>query len=531
MQIENALAADAKAEVLVRNWTEKDIPGIIACHAAAYPDYPPEEQFGKRLHEMQLTAFPEGQFLAECEGVVVGYATSIIVQLDDLGEDHWYTYTEITGCYTFSTHEPSGDTLYGADIAVHPGYRGRRIATLLYEKRKDLLRRYNLRRMVAYGRIPGYMNHAGKLTAEQYVEKVKEGKLKDSALVAHLRAGYQVKRVLFDFMPDESSMNYSTYLEMPHPDFDPAKRMIAAAPLRRPVRSIRVCAAQWEMKRIKTWEEFESMVKFFVDAADCYHSHFLVLPELFTAQLFCLMPRDMEPRKAIRELAAMGDRYVSLLSEQAQLHGMHIVGGSMPVETEDGLKNVAYLFGPHGQIGTQDKLHISPTDANEWGMVPGDELKVFETSMARVAIQLSYDIEFPEASRLLTLGGAEVIFVPYSTDEKKAYMRVRACAQARAVENYIYVVMAGNVGNLPTYDNYLINYGQAVTFTPSDFAFPVNGIAGEADPNAEAVMICDLDLNTLAMQRDVGTVRPLTARRPDVYSLKAKRPVRNIRFS
>ncbi|MDQ8184367.1 bifunctional GNAT family N-acetyltransferase/carbon-nitrogen hydrolase family protein [Pelagicoccus sp. SDUM812002] len=521
-----------KDSIVVRNWTLEDIPGVMACHEAAYPDYSPEEVFDERLHELQMTAFPEGQFLAEADGKVVGYATSLIVQLDDLGEKHVYTYSEITGGYTFSTHEPSGDTLYGADIAVRPDYRGRRIAALLYEKRKGLLGSYNLRRMVAYGRIPQYSEFAGRMTPEEFVAKVTAGELKDYALLAHLRAGYEVKRVLFDFMADESSMNYSTYLEMPNPSFDPARRMIAAAPLRRPVRSIRVCAAQWEMRRIHTWEEFESTVKFFVFTASSYHSHFLVMPELFTAQLFCLMPQDLSTRKAIRELAKMKDRYVDLMRFLAKDNGLYIVGGSIPVESEDGkLKNVGFLFGPDGQVDFQEKLHVTPTDAYEWGMSPGDCLKIFDTSMARVAIQLSYDVEFPEASRLLALAGAEVIFVPYSTDEKKAYNRVRFCAQARATENYVYVVMAGNVGNLPTYENYLINYGQAAVFTPSDFAFPVDAIAGEADPNAETVVICDLDLNTLAMQRDVGTVRPLGARRGDLYRLKAQKPIKRVRFS
>jgi hypothetical protein len=67
---------------------------------------------------MQYAAFPEGQYLAEADGQVVGYATSLIVQLDD--DAHWYTYEEITGGGTFSTHDPSGDTLYGADIGVRP---------------------------------------------------------------------------------------------------------------------------------------------------------------------------------------------------------------------------------------------------------------------------------------------------------------------------------------------------------------------------------------------------------------------------
>ena len=97
--------------------------------------------------------FPEGQFLAEANGDVIGYATSLIVQLDD--DAHWYTYEEITGGGTFSTHDPSGDTLYGADIGVRPQWRRHGVSKMLYEKRVGLMKRYNLRRMVAYGRLAG----------------------------------------------------------------------------------------------------------------------------------------------------------------------------------------------------------------------------------------------------------------------------------------------------------------------------------------------------------------------------------------
>jgi GNAT superfamily N-acetyltransferase len=164
-----------RSKIRIHTWQAKDIPAIIACHRAAYPDYDENMYYTERFYEMQLAAFPEGQVLAEADGKVIGYATALIVQLDD--STHWYTYEEITGGGTFSTHDPSGDTLYGADVAVHPDYRGRGVAGLLYEQRKRLMKRYNLRRMEAYGRIPGYHAVAGKMTAEEYVQKVMPGEL------------------------------------------------------------------------------------------------------------------------------------------------------------------------------------------------------------------------------------------------------------------------------------------------------------------------------------------------------------------
>ena len=137
--------------------------------------------------------------------------------------------------------------------------------------------------MVAYGRIPGYKAHAGKMTADEYIKAVEQGELKDSSLVAYLKAGYTVKRVLLDFVGDRSSLDYCTLLEMPNPDFEPEKRKIAAPALRRPFQKVRVCAAQYLMRSISSWDDFVKTVKIFVYTADEYHCHFLLLPEYFTA--------------------------------------------------------------------------------------------------------------------------------------------------------------------------------------------------------------------------------------------------------
>ncbi|GMV92764.1 MAG: carbon-nitrogen hydrolase [Candidatus Hydrogenedentota bacterium] len=516
-----------RPKITTRPWKEEDIPALVECQYAAYSDFPHYRLCNERLFHLQHTAFPEGQFLAEVDGQIAGYCASLIVMLDDSAP--WHSYNEITGSGTFNTHDPGGDTLYGAEIAVRPEYRGMGVAGALYKERIKLMKRFNLRRMVAGGRIPGYWEYAGKMTAEEYVDKVIAGELKDQALNAHIKAGYSVKGIHYDYLSDEASLNYATHLELINPDFKLERRRIASSPITRPVRRVRVCAAQYDLRGIRSWEDFERQVDFFVTTAEEYHCHFLVFPELFTAQLISTMDRDMEPLEAVRHLADYTDQYTEMFAAMSQRFGGYIIGGSHPVMREGSLRNVSHLFSPTGQIYTQDKLHITPDERKFWGIQPGEGLNVFETEFARIAIQVCYDIEFPEMSRLLTLYGAEVVFVPFMTDEKKAYSRVRLCAQARAVENYIYTVIAGNVGNLPQVRSFLINYGQAAIFTPSDFAFPPHATAAEAEPNTEMVVITDLDLETLALQRDMGTVRPLRDRRPDLYTLVPSRAVNVIR--
>jgi len=511
----------AKARsIKVRPWKREDIPALVAVHAAAYGDaYTGDDLYDASIYEMQLAAFPEGQLLVEVDGRIAGYATSVIVQLDEHTEQ--YDYQQITGAGTFSTHDPAGDTLYGADIAVHPDFRGRGVAGKLYEGRKKLLRRYNLRRMLAFGRIPGYAEVAGKLTAEQYVDQVARGMRSDSALSAHLKAGYTVRDVRIDFLRDPQSLDYSTLLEYANPTYDAAKRRIAAHPIARPFRRARVCAVQYRVRPVKGWDDVRASVEFFVDTANAYHCHVLVFPEMFATEMLSTAPRGLSAAEGIRRLAEYHEAYVAMFEELARDRQLYIIGGSHPVAREGSVYNVAHLFTPSGKVLTQDKLHITASEREEWGIAPGDGVSVFELPFGRIAIQLGYDIEFPELSRLFTYAGVEAIFVPFSTDDRQAYDRVRYAAHARAIENYVYCVLAGTTGNVPTSAGF-INYAQSCVLTPSDFEFPPRAVAAEAEPNVETVTIADLDFATLAQGRQVGSIRPLHDRRPDLYDLAPK---------
>ncbi len=523
-----AFSGKAKSPKLeVRAARLGDVKKIYACQAAAYPNYSPTGLCDERQLRLQIRAFPEGQFVALLGKQVVGYATTLIVQMDE--ESPWYSYAEITGNGTFSSHDPAGDTLYGADIAVHPEHRGSGVAGLLYEARRKLLRRFNLRRFVAGGRIPGYRAYAGTLTPEQYVEKVVAGELKDMALNAHLKAGFKVRGVHMGYLRDDQSLDYATFLEMENPDFRSARRRIAASPVRRPMRKVRICAAQYEMRPISSWEEFEHQVDFFVATAEGYDCHLLLLPELFTVQLFATLPEKVDSLDSIKWLAEQTPRYLELFQRLAKRSGLLIAAGSHPVNSPTGIRNVAHLFSPSGNVYTQDKLHVTPTEREEYGIVPGSGLQVFDTGLGRLAIVVCYDIEFPELARMLTLAGAELLLVPFSTDERKAYLRVRYSAHARAVENTVYVALSGNVGNLPRVENFLINYAESAILTPCDFPFPSGGLAAIADHYSETVVITDLDLGALDQVRQHGAVRPLRDRRSDLYEVKSGVPVEMIR--
>lgn len=516
----------SKEKITVRVATEADIPAIVEVARAAYARWPAHLIANERIYQLQLRAFPTGQFVALQGDRIIGYTSSLIVQMDD--DSPWYRYAEITGNGSFSTHNPGGDTLYGGDIAVHPDWQGKGVSVRLYKARKALLKRHNLKQMVAGGRIPGYSAYQGKMSAQQYVDKVIKGELKDSALNAHLKAGYKVKGVHYGYLDDQESLGYATHLVMENPDFQLKKRMIAGAPVKRTARHVRVCATQYDQRRIRTIDDFAEQVEYFVDTAACYDSHLLVFPEFVSAQLFSTFGMENDLIGAVNLLADKAHEVIEIFRSAAQRHNLYIVGGTTPIRRDRGLFNVAHFYTPAGNVYTQDKLHITPAEREGWDILPGESIRVFETPIGRMAIAVCYDIEFPEYSRILVEQGVDIILTPFATDERKSYLRVRYCAQARAVENMMYVVLSGNVGGLRHSPSMYLNYGQAAICTPSDFAFPMNGIAAEGVVNTSTVVIADLDLGTLDVQRQAASVRPLLDRRHDIYELRCKIPVERI---
>ena len=212
---------------------------------------------------------------------------------------------------------------------------------------------------------------------------------------------------------------------------------------------------------------------------------------------------------------------MELFTSLAVRYNVNIIGGSHFVEEEDEeIYNISYLFRRDGTIEKQYKIHITPNERKWWGISNGDKVRVFDTDCGKIAIQICYDIEFPELARIATDMGANIIFTPFCTEDRHGYLRVRYCAQARAIENQIYTVISGTVGNLPATENMDIQYAQSAIFAPSDFEFARDGIVGETSPNLEMVLIGDVDLEILRRQRQDGTVKHLKDRRHDVYRVE-----------
>ena len=458
-----------------------------------------------------IDLFPQGQLAVSVNDHVVACALSIIIDYSKFGDDH--TYEQVTGMYSFSTHDDEGDVLYGIDVFVHPEYRGLRLGRRLYDARKELCEQLNLKSIVAGGRIPNYHKFAQELTPKEYIQKVSYKEIYDPTLTFQISNDFHVKRILTDYLPgDNESKDYATLLEWNNIYYNRKQNNTRYNSI------VRLGLVQWQMRHFPNLEAFFEQVEFFIDAVSGYSADFIMFPELFNTPL--LAPYNhLSEYEAMKILAKKTDDIVKKLSEYAVSYNVNVISGSMPVWDRRKLYNVSFLCHRNGDIDATRKIHITPNEFKYYAMTGGDELNIFNTDCGKIGIQICYDIEFPELSRLMALEGVHIIFVPFLTDTQNGYMRVRHCAQARAIENECFVAIAGCVGNLPKVNNMDIQYAQSAVFTPSDFAFPTNAVKAEATPNTEMMLVVDVDLNQLRELHEYGAVTNLKDRRKDLYNL------------
>ncbi|MEQ9404697.1 MAG: carbon-nitrogen hydrolase family protein [Cyclobacteriaceae bacterium] len=480
----------------------------------AYSSMP--DAYWKESHiESLIKKFPEGQVVIIVNNELAGCALSIIIDYEDFDEHH--TYKEITGNYTFDTHNAYGDVLYGIDVFIKSEYRGLRLGRRLYDYRKELTEKLNLRLIAFGGRIPNYHKFSDSLSPKEYIDKVRRKEIHDPVLNFQISNDFHPSKVLKGYLEgDADSSEFAVLLEWDNIYYE---KQTKKATTKKTI--VRLGLVQWQMRLYKDLTELMQQAEYFIDAVSAYRADFALFPEFFNAPLMADNNHLSEP-EAIRELAKHTPEIVSKFSELAISYNINVITGSMP-EIKDGyLYNVGYLCKRDGATERYEKLHVTPDEAKVWGMQGGNEIKTFDTDCGKIGVLICYDSEFPELSRILAEEGMDILFVPFLTDTQNGYSRVRHCAQARAIENECYVAIAGSVGNLPKVHNMDIQFAQSMVFTPCDFSFPANGIKAEATTNTEMILIADVDIDLLRELNQFGSVRNLKDRRTDIFELKKR---------
>ncbi|HNL26665.1 MAG TPA: GNAT family N-acetyltransferase, partial [bacterium] len=203
--------------ICARQLTIDDYESVTELQIRSFPGMKPwsYDQF-----ESQIRLFAEGQIGIEYNGLLVASSSSLILDFDPYKD--WHSWKEISDNGYIRNHIVNGNTLYGIEIMVDPGYRGLRLARRLYEARKSLARKYNLRSIILGGRIPGYDKFADQMDVKSYVEKVSSKVLVDPVLTTQIANGFVLKRIIPNYlMSDTESRGYATFLEWTNLDYVP----------------------------------------------------------------------------------------------------------------------------------------------------------------------------------------------------------------------------------------------------------------------------------------------------------------------
>ncbi|WP_209424849.1 carbon-nitrogen hydrolase family protein [Pararhodobacter sp. SW119] len=293
--------------------------------------------------------------------------------------------------------------------------------------------------------------------------------------------------------------------------------------------TVTIAAAAYPLDWFETFADYEAKLTRWVAEAAGAGAQLLVFPEYGAMELASLGGRavagDLEG--ALSEVARHRPAADALHARLAGEHGVWILGASGPVFTGNRPVNRATFFGPSGILGEQDKQIMVRFEREEWDVVPGSGLSLFDTPLGRIGVVICYDCEFPLLSRRLAEAGAEILLAPSATETWAGYNRVRIGAMARALENQCVSVQAPLVGQADWCAGCEENTGRAGIYGPPDRGWPAEGVIAEGDRDAPGWTYATVSRKLIADTRADGGV--LNFRHWDEQEARLSAPVGSIR--
>ncbi|QLF69103.1 carbon-nitrogen hydrolase family protein [Peteryoungia desertarenae] len=277
--------------------------------------------------------------------------------------------------------------------------------------------------------------------------------------------------------------------------------------------SLTLAACQYKIELIETWESYVLHLTQLVHQAVERGAELVLLPEYAGLVLAGQLESDTRSdlHGSIAGIQPLIPAWVELCEALARTHAIVFQPGSAPVLDPDGqYRNRAFLFGPDGLIGHQDKIIMTRFEREQWGIAAGKHgLTALDTPLGKLGILICYDNEFPMLARNLAEQGVDLILAPSCTDTLAGAYRVRIGAQARALENQIAVLSSPTAGTAPWSPAMDENRGRAALYVPSDYGMPPSGIYAESESDAVEEshwLITEIDLDTVRRLRTEGQV-------------------------
>lgn len=275
---------------------------------------------------------------------------------------------------------------------------------------------------------------------------------------------------------------------------------------------MKVAAAAYPLDWFDDWSDYETKLDRWVAEAAGAGAELLVFPEYGAMELASLGGREVaaDIEGALREVDRHKAGSDAMVARLAARYRVHILAGSGPVYDQphagDRPVNRASLFGPKGLVGHQDKAMMTRFEREDWNVVAGTGLQVFDTDLGRIGILICYDSEFPLLGRALAEAGVEILLVPSATEALAGFTRVRVGAMARALEGQMVSIHAPVVGAAPWCYGMEENTGRASIYGPPDRGFPATGIFAEGGLGEPGWIYADISRTAIADVRADGNV-------------------------
>lgn len=270
-----------------------------------------------------------------------------------------------------------------------------------------------------------------------------------------------------------------------------------------------VASAQYDIGFFSDFSAYADKLTTWVSEAARHNARLLVFPEYGSMELASILGADIyqDLHLQIREMQRFHQDFLDLHQQLCRRFDVMMLAASFPVMVaDDQFRNRAYLITPDGIAGFQDKLVMTRFETELWSIQAGDEIKVMDTDLGRIAVNICYDVEFPLIANAQVQTGADLILVPSCTDTQAGFYRVRIGAQARALENQCYVVQSPTFGEAAWSQAVDVNTGRASVYTPVDYGFSDNGILTEGVADKPGWVFADIDMAGIAAVREHGQV-------------------------